>query len=541
VNEQEIEGQLSRLARSDENLRAPESLRRFMHSLEASPAMPVSGLVGPRRSLSVRLPGLGLARAAAGLAAAAVIAALLLTAVLAGHSSRQPVSAGPAPTFAASAWTKLYSFPTLGTTLYSFPTSSSGYARATVMRQGDGLIYGLLSGSAWHQSARWGTWQSQQVSVAQTVDGRKWIVSDPLSDLVIALNEPPMDASMAYNAVAKRGSTWVVAGGLVGAPAQVAIGDGNQPVESIGLAWVSNDGVRWQQPSSAQFPGYELMGVVAAGSGFAATGKKTDGSGFAIWTSTDGISWQSALAVGATSAATIGSIEFDSVGGYLAVGEEQAAWDGPTTILLFHSADGLHWTQSVAGRTLRVTAGLTTSYVNGRWQVDIVVADQQVGNVAAGQWAWNEHLETLTSSDGVAWSWEQPSTEFRSSPIDYSVAVRHGSEFIGVGVSNAAGAGAASTATDVAGITGPVAAPTEAVPSPEPSAAPSAHASSPVAARTTLVGRTVDFSSWTDAGAGPSGVPTAAVATSDGLMVFVYRANSDDSLEWVEVWSAPWP
>jgi hypothetical protein len=470
-----------------------------------------------------------------------MIAALVLTAVLASHSSRQPISAGPAPTFAASAWTRLYSFPATGTTLYSFPTSSSGYVRATAMRQGDGLIYGLLSSSAWHQSARWGTWQSQQVSIAQTVDGRKWTISDPLADLAITLNEPPMDATMAYNAVAKRGSTWVVAGGLVGAPAQVAIGDGNQPVESIGLAWVSSDGVTWRQPSSAQFPGYELMDVVATGSGFAATGMKTDGSGFAVWTSTDGITWQSALAVGATSAATIGGIEFDSAGGYLAVGRELAAWDAPTTFVLFHSADGLHWTNSVADRTLQVAAGSTISYVNGRWRVDVVVADQQVGNVTAGQWAWNEHLETLTSSDGVAWSWEQPSTEFRSSPIEYSVAVRHGSEFIGLGVNSAPEAGTTSTGTAAPVATGPVIAPTEAVPSQAPSATPSAQASSPIAAQTTVVARTVDFSSWTDAGAGPSGVPTAAVATSDGLLVFVYRANSDDSQEWVEVWSAPWP
>ena len=532
MNEQEIEGQLIRLARSDENVRAPESLRRFMRSLEASPARPVSGWESLRRSLSVRVRGLRLARAAVGLAVAAVIAALLLTAVLAGHSARQPVSAGPAPTFAASAWTRLY----------SFPASNSGYARVTAMRQGDGLIYGLLSsGSAWHQSDRWGTWQSQQVSVAQTVDGRKWTTSDPLSDLAIALNEPPMDATMAYNAVVKRGSTWVVVGGLVGAPAQVAIGDGNPPVESIGLAWVSSDGVGWRQPSSAQFPGYELMGVAAIDSGFATTGMKTDGSGFAVWTSTDAITWQSALAVGAASAATIGGIEFDSGGGYLAVGREQPAWDAPTTFVLFHSADGLHWTSSVADRTLQVAAGLTTSYVNGRWRVDIVVADQQIGNVTGGNWAWNEHLETLTSGDGVAWSWDQPSTEFRSSPIDYSATVRHGSEFVGLGVSKAADAGSGSTAKGAAGVTGPVIAPTEAVPSPESSAAPSARASSPIAVQTTVVARTVDFISWTDAGAGPDGVPTAAVATSDGLLVFVYRSNGDDSKEWVEVWSAPWP
>ena len=79
------------------------------------------------------------------------------------------------------------------------------------------------------------------------------------------------------------------------------------------------------------------------------------------------------------------------------------------------------------------------------------------------------------------------------------------------------------------------------VTSPELSATPSAQASSQIAASTTVVARTVDFSSWTAAGAGPSGVPTDALATSDGLLVFVYRSNSDDSQEWIEVWSAPWP
>jgi hypothetical protein len=531
VNEQEIEGQLIRLARSDENVHAPESLRRFMQSLEASPAKPAFGRVSLRRSLSLRVPRLRLARAAAGLAATAVIAALVLTAVLASHSSRQPATAGPAPTFAASSWTKLY----------SFPTTNARYARATAMRQSDGVIYGLVSTSVERQTARWGTYQSQQVSVAQTGDGRKWTISDPLSDLVVTLNDPPMDSSMAYNAVAKRGGIWVVVGGLVGVPAQVAISDGNQPVKSIGLTWVSTDGSSWRQPSSAQFPGYELKDVVATDSGFAATGMMTDGSGFAVWTSSDGISWQSALAVGATSAAMMGAIESDSAGGYLAIGEEQTAWNAPTTLVLFHSPDGRHWTDSVADKTVQVAAGFTASYVNGRWQVDIIVADQQVGNVTAGQSAWNEHLETLTSSDGIAWSWEQPSTEFRSSPIEYSVAVRHGSEFIGLGVSSAPDAGTASTAMGVAEATGPLIAPTEAVTSPEPSATPSAQASSQIAASTTVAARTVDFSSWTAAGAGPSGVPTDALATSDGLLVFVNRSNSDDSQEWIEVWSAPWP
>jgi hypothetical protein len=534
VNEQEIEGQLIRLARSDENVHAPESLRRFMQSLEASPAKPAFGRVSLRRSLSLRVPRLRLARAAAGLAATAVIAALVLTAVLASHSSRQPATAGPAPTFAASSWTKLY----------SFPVSNSGYGRATAMRQSDGVIYGLLSSSGvWQQSARWGTWQSSQVSVVQSGDGRKWTVSAPLSDLVATLDYPPMDATMAYNAVAKRGSIWVVVGGLVGVPAQVAISDGNQPVESIGLTWVSSDGSSWRQPSSGQFPGYELMDVVTTDSGFAATGIKTDGSGFAVWTSTDGISWQSAVTVGATSARTMGAIQFDSAGGYLAIGEETTGWNAPMTLVMLHSSDGQHWTSSVADKTLQMVAGTgTTSYVNGRWQVNIIIADQQLGSQTAnGPAAWNEHLETLTSSDGVAWSWDQPSTEFQSNAFGPWVTVRHGAEFVGLGAGTSADAGTTSTATAAPVVTGPVIARTEAVPSPAPSATPSAQASSPIAAQATVVARTVDFSSWTDAGAGPDGFVTAAVATSDGLLVFVYRSNSEDTQEWVEVWSAQWP
>jgi len=534
VNEQEIEGQLKRLARSDQSVRAPQSLHRLMQSLEAAPRQPRSGWVSLRGSLSLSAPGFRLARAAAGLAGTAVIAALVLTAVLGAHASRLPVIAGPAPTFAASSWTKLH----------SFPMSSSGYARATAMRQSDGLIYGLLSSSGpSHQSARWGTWQSSQVSVVQSGDGRKWTVSATLSDLVVTGDYPPMDANMAYNAVAKRGSTWVVVGGLVGAPAQVASSDGNQPVQSIGLIWVSSDGISWQQPSGAQFPGYELMDVVTTSSGFAATGVKTDGSGFAVWTSTDGISWQSAVVVGATSALMTGSISSDSAGGYLAVGEEQTAWNAPTTLVLFHSVDGQHWTSSVADKTLQMFAGTgTITYVSGRWQVSMIIADQQIGSQTANrQTGWNAHLETLISSDGVSWSWDQPSTEFQTSAFEPSVTVRHRAEFVGLGTSVSADAGTTSTATTAPVVTGPVIAPTEPVPSPAPSATPSAQASGSIASQTTLVARTVDFSSWTDAGAGPDGFVTAAVATSDGLMAFVYRSNSDDSQEWVEVWSAPWP
>ena len=185
------------------------------------------------------------------------------------------------------------------------------------------------------------------------------------------------------------------------------------------------------------------------------------------------------LAVGATSAVMMGAIEFDSAGGYLAIGVEETGWNAPGTLVLFHSADGRRWTDSVEEVTHGVAGGLTTSYVNGRWRVDIMVADQQVGNASTS--TWNAHLETLTSSDGVAWSWEQPSTEFRSSPIEYGVQVRHGSETIGLGASSASGAGTTLAPTGSVEPTGPWLAPTQAVLSPEPSATPSAQASSPIA------------------------------------------------------------
>ena len=303
------------------------------------------------------------------------------------------------------------------------------------------------------------------------------------------------------------------------------------------------DGISWQQPAGAQFAGYELMDVVTTDSGFAATGMKTDGSGFAVWTSTDGISWQSAVTVGATSALTMGAIQFDSAGGYLAIGEEATARNAPTTLVLLHSSDGQHWTSSVADKTLQMVAGTgTTSYVNGRWQVNAIIADQQIGSqTAKGPAVWNEHLETLTSSDGVTWSWDPPSTEFQSNSFGPWVTVRHGAEFVGLGAGTSADADTMSTATAAPVVTGPVIAQTEAVPPLAPSATPSAQASGPIAIQTTVVARTVDFSNWTDAGAGPDGFVTAAVAASDRLMVFVYRSNSDDTQEWVEVWSAPWP
>jgi hypothetical protein len=538
MNEQEIEGQLARLAHSDEGIRSPETLRRFMHSLEGGSAKPnPASRVVSHGPLKWRMPGMTALRAIGSLAVTVFVAAVLLVAVVPRQSSTRGLVTAAGPTFGASSWTKLF----------SFAASSQGDARATAMRQSDGLIYGLVYHNVEHQTARWGTYSGPQVSVAQTVDGRKWTLGDALSDPVVTLNVPPMDSSSAYNAVAKRGNRWVVVGGLVGAPAQVALGDGNQPVQSVGMAWVSDDGISWRQPSSAQFPGYELQDVVATDWGFVATGIRSDGSEFGIWTSSNGETWQAALLPAATAAYSLAGISFDPAGGYLVVGQDGAQDKVPLTLALFHSLNGHEWTETKETKETAtlVAADLATSYENGAWTVNMVAVDRIKAATSERQPVWEAHLETVSSPDGVSWTSKDPSTEFEWPPLIYSVRVPHGTEMVGFAAA-AQGPGSTQPATAA---TGPVLAATAAVTSPA-TPGPTGSQSATASGQTTgaelefqaiRIGRTVDLSSWTPAGTGPSGVPTDALATANGPLLFVYQRDDLTSSEWVEVWSAPWP
>ncbi len=537
MNEQEIENRLARLARSDENISSPETLRGYMRSLEAGTVKgKTEGLVDSRGPLRWGMPGLTAVRAIGSLALTAIIAGALLVAVAPRSSSTLSLAtAAPGPTFGASSWTRLF----------SFPASSSGYARATGMRQSDGLIFGFISVEGpEHQSAQWGTFWRPQVLVAQTVDGRKWTLGDPLPDPVLTMNLPPMDASSAYNDVAKRGSRWVVVGGLVGVPAEVAIGDGNQPVQSIGMAWVSEDGISWQQPSSAQFPGYELDGVAATDWGFVATGVQSDGKGFGVWTSSDGATWRAALLPTATAAQPMGAVSFDPAGGYLVLAQDGDASKGAQTLESFHSVDGREWTEATVKMDTGVfVGGLSTSYENGNWTIDVVEASPVGGLTSDGLPKWEARLEKVVSADGVTWTSKGTSAEFAfPTSLHYQVRVRHGSETVGFAVAESGG-GSGQLAT--AGATGPIPAPTMAVGSgdagtPAPTEGPVASPSGQ-ATQTISLGRTVDLTSWIPAGTGPSGVPTAAVATTDRLLLFVSQDDSTAGTEWVEVWSAPWP
>ena len=536
MNEQEIEAGLARLARSTESIGSPEALRRYMRSLEAGASKAkTAGPIGFGGPIRWRMPGLTGVRAAGSLAVTAIIAGILLVAVVPrGSSTLSLATPAPGPTFGASSWTKLSSFPAL----------SIGYAGAMAMRQSDGLIYGLvMDGALERQSARWSS-SSNQFSVAHSVDGRAWTVGGPLPDPVRDLDLPPMDSWSAYNDVVKRGTRWVVVGGLVGAPAEVAIGDGNQPVQSIGMAWVSDDGISWQQPSSARFAGYELYGVVSTGWGFVATGVRSDGKGFGIWTSSDGATWQAALLPAATAAQPIGAISFDPAGGYLVIARDGDASKGAQTLESFQSVDGHEWAEATVGMDAGVFVGdLSTSYENGNWTIDVIEGRPVGGITPDASPKWDARLEKFISSGGTIWTSVGTSAEFPYPPsLDYRVWVRHGSEIVGFGVAEPgygsaqlAGPGAtrdipAATTWVGSGDTGTV------LPTEGPVASPSGQVEQAVS-----MGRTVDLASWTPAGTGPSGTPIAAVATTDRLLVFVAQYDYTAGTEWVEVWSAPWP
>jgi len=535
MNEQEMEVRLERLARSGEDICAPEPLRRFMRSLEAGTVEATPVIRGARRGrFHWGLPGLMAVRAAATVAVTALIAGALLIAVVPAHSSPvAPPTPVAGPTFSASSWSRLY----------SFPASSGGFSQVTGMRQSDGLIYGLVARTGpEQQSARWGNFTGAEYLVAQSADGRNWTLGEPLSDPVLTMDLPPMDATAAYRAIAKHGSRWVVVGGVDGAPAAVAISDGNQPVESIGMAWVSDDGLSWRQPSSARFPGYKFTNVAATSWGFIATGSRADSTGFGVWTSSDGVDWQVAVEPTGTSTGSV-DIEFDPAGGYLAIAADAATTDGATgslKVAIFHSGDGHEWTQAKTKLNLSLGSGVQVVHENGAWTINISVYDGPTGTTPDGQVTYRAHLEGVTSPDGLNWTPTGSSAEFTASASLYSVAVRHGSETLGFiapdqvnGMAPVAGLGVAVPAPAVPDV--PVPAGT-AAPGVTP-VAPGSNKSS----QAIRVGRTDGLSGWTSAGTGPIGIPTDAVALPDRLLLFVSRSDAAAGTEWVEVWSAPWP
>jgi len=218
------------------------------------------------------------------------------------------------------------------------------------------------------------------------------------------------------------------------------------------------------------------------------------------------------------------------------------------SLVSVHSCPLSEWTETKETKETAtlVAADLATSYENGAWTVNMVAVDRIKAATSEQQPVWEAHLETVSSPDGVSWTSKDPSTEFEWPLLIYSVRVRHGTEMVGFAAAAAQGPGSTQPATAA---TGPVLAATAAVTSPA-TPGPTGSMSATASGQTTgaelefqaiRIGRTVDLSSWAPAGAGPSGVPTDALATANGPLVFVYQRDDSTSSEWVEVWSAPWP
>ena len=356
---------------------------------------------------------------------------------------------------------------------------------------------------------------------------------DPLPDPVTLLGLSPQTWSGRYSAVARLATRWVIVGGAFSS-------DPNLASQSRGVVMVSDDGLHWREDTTARLPGSTYADVVGAPWGFIALAERTDGTGCEIWTSTDGLNWQVApesvgsslagplpIAGGDSSTGHTRLIAFDPQGGYLVAG-----YSRDLSVVMLHSQDGHRWARSKVTPTSLGDASVR--YFNGHWTIDLLISSGQ--QLTSGGKA---HLETATSTDGVTWAWEPPSSGFDYGGQQYSLRVSHGAETIGL-----------ATLPDVPGPTatpgplntGPIVAPTYLV-------APISPGSSPAPVQPgqhIALARTVDLSTWTPTGAGPEGCDvntgscvTDAIATPDGLVIFVLVGPIPSMT--IEVWSAPWP
>ena len=180
----------------------------------------------------------------------------------------------------------------------------------------------------------------------------------------------------------------------VGGPGLVAVGgDGGRGAAAV---WTSTDGISWQQVphDEAVFAGddlQEMRSVTVGGPGLVAVG--SDGPAAAVWTSADGISWQRVphdeAVFGGANRQEMWSVAA-GVPGLVAVGEDR----GRNAAAVWTSNDGISWQrvphdESVfAGDDLQEMRSVT---VGGP------------GLVAVGYDWVREAAAAWTSNDGISW------------------------------------------------------------------------------------------------------------------------------------------
>ena len=263
----------------------------------------------------------------------------------------------------------------------------------------DGPVSGFVDSSLFWTGSRFlaaGSDADGHARLFDSVDGRVWSAQPPIED-----GGKPL-GGYAFAAMA------------AGAGAVVIVGSSDQD-PSRPMSWYSPDGRSWTasppQPAFATGPGYwvKMNGVSASADGFIAVGEENpvcmcanSWTSAVVWHSADGLHWTRAAASAALSKASMRQV-VQTPSGFVAVGEaiEQAPTPGSDILnpyaVAWTSPDGIRWTRSPDSPALHPAGGAEPAAlaVLGRRLVVLGEAGGGVDPVKA---------YVLWSDDGVDWA-----------------------------------------------------------------------------------------------------------------------------------------
>jgi hypothetical protein len=394
MNTNQVERRLEALAAQSADPAVPKALFDGLAALEAghgegTAAWKLSDDQSHRASRTNRIKGI----TALGLAAAFVLTGSVV--YLAGgpqlgpRPSQTNRTTGPVPTLTSMTPSINPSLPvSLGpwTQVQQFDSMIGGYRPFHIFWQ-DGQFVGVASGV--DESGR------RAPCALHSFDGRSWTCAHLWPQGV----KCPFDGCVNLNGIAVHDGHFVA----VGSVDQCRTIGGSMTT----VVWTSNDGVNWQEQTTARF-GSGFLGtyLLPTASGFVLTGGWQTNSGPVIWTSSDGVTWRVAALTGGagtmTSAWTVGNPAF----GFLAQGNCNIG--NVKRICAAHSLDGLTWTISyplakapaaIAPRLfLNLSGGSGMAYMDGRWTIDFSTMFNDPKILPDSGWY------TASSTDGVSWT-----------------------------------------------------------------------------------------------------------------------------------------
>jgi hypothetical protein len=413
MNTNEVERRLEALAAQSEDPAVPKTLYDRLALVDAGgPTAAISQRPGHEhtRSNASRAKGI----TALGLAATLMLAGSLL--YIAGNRSpettpnpsERPTASAPAPTTSSAAsigtWLNPGNPLTLGTwvQVHKFGGEVDQYRSVSLSWQ-DGQIVGLADG---HNDS----WR-RNTCVLISRDGHDW-ACNPLPQPAWCNSR---DHCVIPGAIAVAKGHWIA----VAQEDPWALPDYNGSVPTI--TWTSDNGVNWHEQVGAVFTlasndptkvdrQHEIR-ILPTATGFLMAGYElptSTGAGHvAMWTTTDGTSWQPVTVPGWTVRGAI-EISGDPSTGFLAVGACPAPGttdaDPSAPICAAHSIDGSTWTtvDLLAGASPQLTQGkialatsLGASRYAGLWVLPAVyVPSAKIDPIEYYQ---------LTSGDGVSW------------------------------------------------------------------------------------------------------------------------------------------